>query len=214
MNLTFSMYRTKIIYIAMLLGIQLSAANSDVTYFDGTTNQSMSVKAEKFAPEHPACCVEKKASTPIAAAPIPVTEKDSDGDGVLDSKDKCPDTPKGYQVDSNGCPQSVTLHMNFAFASNEIPASSDNDISELVQFMSNNPACIITIIGHTDNIGNDERNQPRSEARAKALADKLIAKGIDINRIKTSGQGSHQPIATNATDAGRAQNRRIEIEIR
>lgn len=194
-------------------------ATENVAYFDGKENRTMSVERTDFAPTHPDCCSEKK-SLPAAAVPaataIPAikTEGDTDGDGVVDSKDQCPDTPKGYQVDIKGCPKSVTLHINFAFASNLIPTSAAQDVIDLTNFMKNNPASNITIIGHTDIIGNDERNQPRSEARARALGDKLIANGIDGNRIKTSGKGSHEPIATNNTDAGRAQNRRIEIEIR
>jgi outer membrane protein OmpA-like peptidoglycan-associated protein len=210
-----SNFYAKIALSALLVGLSAHAQDSgqNVDYFNGKENRSMSVHATSFAPTHPDCCSEKK----IEAVPAPVivkAEKDSDGDSVVDSKDECPNTPKGYQVDTKGCPSSVTLHINFDFASNIIPASSDNDVLELTQFMQNNPASTITIVGHTDNIGIDARNQPRSEARAKALGEKLIANGIDANRIVTSGKGSHEPIATNDTDAGRAQNRRIEIEIR
>ncbi|MDD2781769.1 OmpA family protein [Sulfuricurvum sp.] len=207
---------------ALLMGsvVNIQAAEQNITYFDGEQNRTMSVAAESFAPKHPDCCLEKK-STPITSS-VPVTvvapavqsEGDADADSVFDSKDQCPDTPKGYQVDAKGCPKSVTLHLNFAFASNLIPTSAAQDVIDLTNFMKNNPASNISIVGHTDIIGNDERNQPRSEARARALADRLITKGIDANRIKTSGKGSKEPIATNNTDAGRAQNRRIEIEIR
>lgn len=206
--------------LASVFSIHLLAAEQKVSYFDGKENRTMSVERTNFAPTHPDCCSEKK-SLPVVTAPvstvIPVVkaeEGDADGDGVVDSKDQCPDTPKGYQVDDKGCPKSVTLHINFAFASNLIPTSAAQDVINLTNFMKNNPASNITIVGHTDIIGNDERNQPRSEARARALGDKLIVNGIDGNRIKTSGKGSHEPIATNDTDAGRAQNRRIQIEIR
>lgn len=200
---------------------QLHGADQNVVYFDGKENKTMGVNSAAFAPTHPDCCTGKQQIDPApittaATAPsVPVViEKDSDGDGVLDSKDECPETPKGYQVDGKGCPQRVTLHINFAFASNLIPTSAAQDVIDLTKFMKNNPASKITIVGHTDIIGIDERNQPRSEARARALADRLIANGIDASRIQTSGKGSKEPIATNDTDAGRAQNRRIEIEIR
>ncbi|MCX6061174.1 MAG: OmpA family protein [Campylobacterales bacterium] len=150
---------------------------------------------------------------PIAIVAIP-TLNDDDHDGIENTLDQCPKTPKGYKVDSKGCPKSVTLHINFPFASNTLPDSSAKEVEILTTFIQENPACMITIIGHTDNNGIDARNQPRSEARAKALADKLISNGIDMNRIKTSGQGSKNPIASNATDAGRAQNRRIEVQIK
>ena len=214
---------TSVALSALLVGfiINVQAADQNVAYFDGKENRTMSVNSASFVPTRPDCCLEKKsipavvATTPVAAVvPAVKGEGDADGDGVVDSKDQCPDTPKGYQVDTKGCPQHVTLHMNFAFASNLIPTSAAQDVINLTNFMKNNPASNITIVGHTDIIGNDERNQPRSEARARALGDKLITNGIDANRIKTSGKGSKEPIATNDTDAGRAQNRRIEVEIR
>lgn len=211
---------SKIILSTFVSGliISLIAADQNVTYFDGKENKTMGVNSAAFAPAHPECCMEKKKIEPSKVTPPATTqvliEKDSDGDGVLDPKDECPETPKGYQVDTKGCPKRITLHINFAFASNLIPTSAAQDVIDLTNFMKNNPASKITIVGHTDIIGNDERNQPRSEARARALADRLIANGVDASRIQTSGKGSKEPIATNATDAGRAQNRRIEIEIR
>ena len=205
----------------LLIGliINLQAAEQNVAYFDGKENRTMSVNSASFVPTRPDCCLEKKTipvATTQAAAVVPAVkgEGDADGDSIVDSKDQCPDTPKGYQVDEKGCPKSVTLHLNFAFASNLIPTSAAQDVINLTDFMKKNPASNINIVGHTDIIGNDERNQPRSEARARALADRLISNGIDANRIKTSGKGSKEPIATNDTDAGRAQNRRIEVEIR
>jgi OmpA-OmpF porin, OOP family len=204
-----------------VLFISVAIHAQDVSYFDGKEDRTMTVSNANFKPSHPDSCLEKKkvtATAPVAVASVAKvetkTEADSDSDGIVDSKDQCPNTPKGYQVDANGCPKSVTLHINFEFASNTIAPSANKDIEELTQFMNNNPASKITIVGHTDNIGIDARNQPRSEARARALADKLIANHIDATRIATSGKGSKQPIATNKTDAGRAQNRRIEIEIR
>lgn len=162
--------------------------------------------------------VEQKSSPTIPIKPVIITESnvvlDDDKDGVINEKDNCSNTPNGYKVDSLGCPKSVTLHINFAFASNDIPTSAQNDVDTLITFMNENPASSITIIGHTDNIGKEVRNQPRSVARAKALSDKLIASNIDANRIKISGKGSTQPVATNKTEEGRAQNRRIEVVIK
>lgn len=201
----------------LLLGISTLLHADILTYADGKENRTIAVESVDFSPTHPDACSEKKVA-PAVEIPVPVAqplaEADSDGDGIVDSKDKCPNTPKGYKVDTKGCPHSVTLHIHFAFASNVIEASSDKDISDLIQFINDNPASSIMIIGHTDNIGTDERNQPRSEARAKALADRLIAAGIHSSRIKTSGKGSKAPVASNNTEQGRAENRRIEVLIR
>lgn len=199
--------------------VSLHAADQNQSYFDGKENRSMNVSAASFAPTHPDACSAKQkvavaAEPATAKQPEVKVESDLDGDGVFDAKDSCPETPKGYKVDEKGCPKSVTLNINFGFASNDIPTSADSDVRELTQFLRDNPASKISIIGHTDSIGIDARNQPRSEARARALADKLIASGIESNRIKVSGKGSKEPIASNDTEAGRAQNRRIQIEIR
>lgn len=228
-------------YLALttILSISIHAESiQNVTFFNGSENQTIALEEIAFAPTHPDCTERKPVpaviipkATPIIATPkavpiilspvpivapkpVPKIEPDTDGDGVIDLKDQCPDTPQGYKVDPKGCPKSVTLHINFAFASNVIPESASKDVAQLLEFMSENPACKIIIVGHTDNIGKENRNQPRSIARAKALADKLITNGIDAKRIKSSGKGSKQPIATNKTEVGRAQNRRIEIQIR
>ena len=218
MKTIYSNMQSSMALAALVVGLSVHAhaAEQNVSYFDGKENRTMSVNSASFIPTRPDCCLEKKATPAAIATPVPVvkSEGDADGDGVVDSKDECPQTPKGYQVDAKGCPKSITLHLNFAFASNLIPTSAAQDVIDLTNFMKNNPASNITIVGHTDIIGNDERNQPRSEARARALGDQLITNGIDASRIKTSGKGSKEPIATNDTDAGRAQNRRIEIEIR
>lgn len=218
MKTIYSNMQSSMALAALVVGLSVHAhaGEQNVSYFDGKENRTMSVNNASFVPTRPDCCLEKKVTPVAIATPVPVvkSEGDADEDGVLDSKDECPQTPKGYQVDTKGCPKSVTLHLNFAFASNLIPTSAAQDVIDLTNFMKNNPASNITIVGHTDIIGNDERNQPRSEARARALGDKLITNGIDASRIKTSGKGSKEPIATNDTDAGRAQNRRIEVEIR
>lgn len=195
-----------------------------ITYFDGKTEKTMSVIQSNFAPSHPDACSEKKKiiepAPAVAAkevlAPLPAAEieKDSDSDGILDSKDECPDTPKGYKVDPKGCPRSVTLHLNFASNSSVLPASADTDVNALTDFMKENPAASITIIGHTDSTGKAAKNQLLSENRAQALGTRLVQNGIAANRIKTSGKGLSQPVASNKTPSGRAQNRRIEIQIR
>ncbi|BBP02206.1 OmpA family lipoprotein [Sulfuriferula nivalis] len=74
-----------------------------------------------------------------------------------------------------------------------------------------NPSTRITIIGHTDNTGNDAINNPLSLARASHTRDYLTARGVAVARFNVDGRGSHEPITTNDTSAGRAQNRRVEI---
>jgi OmpA-OmpF porin, OOP family len=230
MKISTSNLSTSIAFTALLLGgfvIQAQATEQNVSYFDGKEDRNMSVTSSRFTPTHPDCCTKKvslepsiipeqKEATllPPPPTPEPIIEKDSDGDGVVDSIDECPNTPKGYKVDPKGCPRSVTLHINFASNSSVLPSSADSDVNVLTDFMNENPAATITIIGHTDSTGKAVKNQLLSENRAKALGSILEHNGIASERIKTSGKGLSEPIASNKKPAGRAQNRRIEIQIR
>lgn len=151
----------------------------------------------------------------VAPAAAVAVDGDKDGDGVKDSKDTCPNTPKGYVVDENGCPKEITLYINFATNSSAIPPSVSGDIQRLKKFMTENPGLTIEIIGHTDNVGKnpgkEARNQRLSENRANALKLKLIESGIAKNRMSSKGFGETQPVASNDNETGRAQNRRTEI---
>ena len=74
-----------------------------------------------------------------------------------------------------------------------------------------NKTTLVDIVGHTDNTGSDAINYPLSQRRADSTKNYLVAKGVSSGRITTAGKGSTQPIASNATEAGRAENRRVEI---
>lgn len=82
---------------------------------------------------------------------------------------------------------------------------------QVVQGFSDSP---LHIQGHTDSIGSDEYNQKLSEKRARSVADWLGAHGVTASRVTVSGFGEHLPVATNDTDEGRCQNRRVEIIIK
>jgi peptidoglycan-binding protein ArfA len=71
----------------------------------------------------------------------------------------------------------------------------------------------VTVIGHTDNTGNDAINNPLSANRAKAVADYLVSQGGAADVVSSKGAGSSEPVASNDTEEGRAQNRRTEIKV-
>lgn len=95
----------------------------------------------------------------------------------------------------------------------DLKANAKTNIANLAKSMQNNPETNITIIGHTDDTGSDAYNQSLSERRAAAVRDYTVAQGVSSSRLTTIGKGESEPIADNTTEAGRAQNRRVEIVI-
>ena len=142
-------------------------------------------------------------------AVAPAAPLDSDGDGVYDNADQCPDTPKGATVDKRGC--WVLTGVTFDTAKWEIKSRYYPRLNSVVTILQNNPNLRLEIEGHTDNRGSAEYNQRLSENRAKAVMDYLIARGIASNRLSARGYGFERPAASNATADGRAQNRRVEL---
>lgn len=136
---------------------------------------------------------------------------DSDGDGVSDDKDKCPDTPAGASVNSVGCWTIKGIH--FDYDKWDIKPEYYSVLDENVKVLKMNPSMKIEIQGHTDSVASEKYNQGLSEKRAESVKAYFVSKGIAADRVKTRGFGELRPIEPNDTPAGRAQNRRIEIEI-
>lgn len=111
--------------------------------------------------------------------------------------------------------ESVVLK-NVFFETNKYDLKDESrvELMKLHSFMQNNPAVSIEISGHTDNVGNDNDNQTLSEYRAQAIYNFLIENGIEANRLSYKGYGETQPIDTNDTEEGRANNRRSEFKIK
>lgn len=87
------------------------------------------------------------------------------------------------------------------------------DLGKVAQSLQSYPDSTVQIIGHTDNSGSASHNQDLSERRANSVADVLLNNGVGFDRIQSIGRGEDQPIASNLTDEGKAQNRRVEIVI-
>lgn len=109
----------------------------------------------------------------------------------------------------------VTMPQDILFA---IDSSTVNpplraDLLTVAQSLRKYPDSRVQVLGHTDNTGSAAYNQGLSERRANAVADVLTEGGVSFRRVQTIGRGEDQPIASNLTEAGRAQNRRVEIVI-
>ncbi|WP_138435970.1 OmpA family protein [Marinobacter shengliensis] len=145
---------------------------------------------------------------------------DSDGDGVPDYRDECPNTAAGATVDERGCEgvtetvETIELRVQFPTNSSVIDATFDNEIRRVADFMAEYPETTVEIAGHSDSIGDAEYNRFLSQRRAEAVANRLTTVlGVDPDRVSAMGYGEAEPIASNDTAAGRAQNRRVEARI-
>ncbi|NGM66213.1 OmpA family protein [Sphingobacterium sp. SGR-19] len=101
----------------------------------------------------------------------------------------------------------------FDFNSSTLKSAAKTNISKLVETLNKEPGTNILVIGHTDNIGTLAANQKVSESRAASVRSYAVSQGLSSSRIKTEGKNYSEPIASNDTDAGRAENRRVEIVI-
>ncbi|MDD4141697.1 MAG: OmpA family protein [Bacteroidales bacterium] len=105
----------------------------------------------------------------------------------------------------------ITYGITFDVGKSTIKPESMGEINRIVQLLNENPTLKFSVEGHTDATGNAASNQTLSEARSKAIVDKLVEMGIAADRLTSMGKGQNNPIADNSTDEGRAKNRRVEF---
>jgi outer membrane protein OmpA-like peptidoglycan-associated protein len=157
------------------------------------------------------------AVAPAPAAPAP-GGADTDGDGVPDASDKCADTLNGVKVGPDGCvdgEQTVVLpKVEFEPASPALKPAGRDALAPVAAFLKGQPGVQAEILGHTDSSGRPKSNQKLSEARASSVADYLVSQGVGKARVSAKGMGSKQPVADNATEDGRAKNRRVELHVK
>lgn len=179
---------------------------------------------------------------PPPAEPVevvaPVTPPDSDGDGVTDDLDQCPDTPAGTAVDATGCPlpppappcqapepgQPITLEgcaagdkivlrgVNFEFDRAQLTANARTILDGVAEALNKAANVRIEVGGHTDAKGSDDYNQRLSERRAQSVVSYLTDKGVQSERMESRGYGETEPVADNESDEGRELNRRVELK--
>ncbi len=151
--------------------------------------------------------------------------KDSDGDGVSDKFDKCPNTPAGTVVDGSGCPikfpeapkndytASTGQYSNiqFEFDSSVLKTESYSTLDRLAKELRDNNSSI-SLAGYASAEGTEAYNQTLSKDRANAVKQYLVNAGVAAAKVTANGYGEANPVASNATEEGRIQNRRVEIK--
>lgn len=101
----------------------------------------------------------------------------------------------------------------FGFDSSALRDTSKENLQKLARIMNDDDDTNLMIVGHTDSTGDENYNLRLSDRRAQSAADYLIEQGIDANRVQVEGRGEYEPIAENDTEAGRQENRRVEVAI-
>jgi len=101
----------------------------------------------------------------------------------------------------------------FAFDSAELKSGATSTLDRLVAFLNQYPTRKVAIEGHTDSVGNPDYNYRLSQRRAESVKSYLVQAGISFDRLSASGKGQDQPLASNDSESGRQQNRRVELII-
>ena len=101
----------------------------------------------------------------------------------------------------------------FPYDSDVLTAAAQQNLSTLASSLDKYPNTDIVIVGHTDSNGSDTYNMSLSERRAAAAVNYLVSRGVARSRLRSAGRGETEPVASNETDAGRQQNRRVEVAI-
>jgi outer membrane protein OmpA-like peptidoglycan-associated protein len=157
--------------------------------------------------------------------PPPPPVVDTDGDGFLDPKDRCPNEPETFNNfnDRDGCPDEVPVAVrkfagtvrgiNFETGKTTILRSSEATLKEALKIFKQHPDLQIEIQGHTDSEGDDASNLKLSQGRADAVRQWFIDHGIPAERLTAVGYGETMPIVPNDSPENMAQNRRVEFKI-
>ena len=151
---------------------------------------------------------------------------DNDGDGIADALDKCPNEPETLNGidDEDGCPDTgsvaagpaerlaITEHIGFERGRADISPSAKPLLNHIADRINAHREIVrIRVEGHADDVGSTRTNHKISQARAEAVREYLIGRGVDADRLQAVGFGGERPIEQRKTDAARAKNRRVEF---
>ncbi|MBV2210075.1 MAG: OmpA family protein, partial [Thermomonas sp.] len=160
-------------------------------------------------------------TAPVAPAPAAPScaDSDSDGDGVNDCDDKCPDSQPGQTIGPDGCPVPVSIDLkgvNFDFDKASLRPDAVAILNEAAEILKRYPDLKVEVAGHTDQCGKEGYNQTLSEKRAKTVYDFLTSNGVDAARLSgPNGYGFSRPLEDKGTNklpgCKSEKNRRTEL---
>lgn len=160
--------------------------------------------------------VEVALAEEVKIVEVPTGLLDSDGDGVIDDKDQCPNTPAGDRVDGRGCTLDKVIELKgvtFEFDKTRLRPDAVTILDWAVEILKKYPDMQVEIAGHTDSIGSEAYNQRLSEGRAQAVKDFFVSQGVPESQMSVRGYGESEPRDSNDTEEGRERNRRVELRI-
>lgn len=147
---------------------------------------------------------------------VAVVLLDSDGDGVIDAKDQCPNTAKDVKVGGTGCKiktvtvETIELDIKFPTNSSDVRAEYMTELKKVADFLNKHADLVVDIEGHSDSRGKASYNKWLSQRRAESVKTAIVNQfAIDEKRIKAIGYGEEKPVASNDTADGRQKNRRV-----
>ncbi|ENM5845213.1 OmpA family protein [Vibrio mimicus] len=145
--------------------------------------------------------------------------KDDDNDGVINARDLCPDTPRGSEIDNDGCgtfiksSQMQQLHILFANDSSVIEPAFLTQIRQMAEFLQGYPSTSIELQGYASKVGRAEYNLALSKQRSETVRDQLIRYGVAPNRVNIVGYGDSVLVAEGEDDISHARNRRVTATV-
>ena len=160
-----------------------------------------------------------KTKTIVKTREVPVQTNviDSDGDGVPDNRDQCPNTIAGGKVDSKGCLiTNQTISFNdilFELNSAKLTPDSEKTLDKIAKSLKEQTDFNVEIDGNTDSTGAASYNQSLSQRRAESVRQYLVDQGVNPSRLTAKGFGESNPVASNKTVSGRAMNRRVDFRV-
>jgi len=176
--------------------------------------QSLNFKAEPVMAEQKIPELAPELETPTPA------RLDTDQDGVTNNNDLCSNTDQAFKVDDTGCPVmltekvSIVVDIKFPFNSANLPKDSLPEVKKVADFIAQFDETVLTVTGHSDDRGPAEYNKHLSQQRADAVRFSLINSfGLQEARVSALGYGEEKPVADNATQEGRAINRRVVVVV-